>query len=489
MMIVLGLNFSQHSAPEEVAADSPIPAKERIKQWRSCAGWALIWGRFAHPCTETLPAMLYYVETHLMLNRTEQMNCYLLSGVNVRLMLKMGLHRDPSKMTNVTPFEGEMRRRLWNMAIQVDLVVSFHMGLPAMIQGIEADTMIPRNLHDEDFDEDSAELPPARPESEWTPMTYATNKSKILRVFVQIARQAHALSPPTHGEIMRVDDMLQETWKGVPEYMKPKPIEECVGLPPGLIIQRLGLENLYHKCRCVLHRRYLAEAISKPQHDYNRGQCLDAALSLLDNQYTMWDSCRPGRLLRDVGWWVTALVVHDLLLAAMVIYVILQGEQYPEQGGPSEWRAEPLPPKDLLRERLRMSHAIWLDVSKRTPETKKAALTVATMLSRLGIAETPDTSVSGACSSNESTGDPIFETPPYPEMSVPSKFLAMSVTLLTFRLCIWRNTIYPSLRQPGHAGARCVDRCPHDKRDGLRPLVDIDDGRHGLGKSPRRSRY
>ncbi|KAM5342546.1 hypothetical protein ACJ41O_013512 [Fusarium nematophilum] len=386
MMLSLGVFFNNFMNSTEVEGDSPVPAHDRIRHYKSCAGWALIWGKYTEPTPATLPAFLLYVESHFMFSRAAQMNCYVLSGVCIRLMLKMGLHRDPSKLANITPFEGEMRRRMWNMAIQVELLVSFHMGLPSMLQGIETDTAVPRNLHDEDFDEDSAELPLSRPDTDYTTMTYPIYKTKILRVFGQIARQAHALSPPNYAEVLKLDNLLQETWRNVPAFMMVRPLDECVGDPPTLLIKRFGLAALYNKSRCVLHRRYLAEAIPRREHDYSRRQCLEGAQSLLNYQNVIWDACKPGHVLGQNGWFVSSLAVHDFLLAAMVLYLVIKNDSYSEVGGEYDWMAQtaPTPSKAELIGMIKRSHFIWSEVAQDVSEVKKTADTLATMLAKLG---------------------------------------------------------------------------------------------------------
>lgn len=131
MVLALGVFFSSYSAPHEVKSDSSLSAMERFKNYREAAGWALVSGKYTSPRPATCAPFLLYVEAEFLINRASQMNCYLLSSVCIRIMLKMGLHRDPSKLANITPFDGEMRRRVWNLAIQIDLMVSFHMGLPS----------------------------------------------------------------------------------------------------------------------------------------------------------------------------------------------------------------------------------------------------------------------------------------------------------------------------------------------------------------------
>ncbi|KAM0321448.1 hypothetical protein ACHAPQ_009416 [Fusarium lateritium] len=386
MMLSLGIFFNNFINSSELEGDSPLPAQDRIRHYKACAGWALVWGKYTQPSATTLPAFLLYVESHFLFNRAAQMNCYVLSGVCIRLMLKMGLHRDPSKLANISPFDGEMRRRMWNMAIQVELLVSFHMGLPSMLQGIETDTTVPWNLYDDDFDEHSAELPLSRPAGDWTPMTYPIHKTRIMRVFGQIARQAHALTPPSYAEVTKLDDLLQETWREVPSFMMVRPLDECVGEAPVLLIQRFGLTAVYNKCRCVLHRRYLAEAIPRREHDYSRRQCLEGALSLLNYQHIIWEACKPGHVLSQNGWFVSSLAVHDFLMAAMVLYLVVKNENYSEAGSDYDWMSQttPTPTKDELIGMIKRSYFIWLDVSQDVTEVRKTADTLATMLSKLG---------------------------------------------------------------------------------------------------------
>ncbi|KAH7166084.1 hypothetical protein EDB81DRAFT_641041 [Dactylonectria macrodidyma] len=386
MMLSLGVFFNTFINFSEVEGDSPLQPLDRVRHYKSCAGWALAWGKYTQPTIATLPAFLLYVESNFLFNRAAQMNCYVLSGVCVRLMLKMGLHRDPSKLANISPFEGEMRRRMWNMAIQIELLVSFHMGLPSLLQGFETDTAVPRNLQDDDFDEETTDLPPGRPPTDYTTMTYPIHKTNILRVFGQIAQQAHALTPPSYADVLKLDNLLNETWRSVPSLMHVRPLDECVGDLPNLLIQRFGLASIFNKSRCVLHRRYLAEAVPKREHDYSRKQCLEGALSLLDYQHTIWEACKPGHVLSQNGWFVSSLAVHDYLLAAMVIYLVIKNEHYSETGGQFDWMAQTTltPNKAELTDLIKRSYFIWADVASKVPDVRKTADTLATMLAKLG---------------------------------------------------------------------------------------------------------
>ena len=254
-----------------------------------------------------------------------------------------------------------------------------------VIHGIESDTTSPRNLIDSDFDEDSTELPPSRPATEYTDMTYPIYKSGICRVFGLVARQAHSLHTPAYSEVMRLDNLLQEKWNAVPSFMKVRALEDCVTDPPHQVIQRFGIAALYQKSRCVLHRRYLLETVPKREHEYSRKNCLQAALALLEYQNAIWRGTQPGGVLSANGWFMTSLAMHDFLLAAMIVYLVCLNDDYSEVGGNYDWVLQdtPLPNKDELIDLLRRSYRIWSLAAKETPEVKKAPEVLETMLKKV----------------------------------------------------------------------------------------------------------
>ncbi|KAH6655311.1 fungal-specific transcription factor domain-containing protein, partial [Truncatella angustata] len=381
MVISLGIFISTFEAPQELAADSPMNSKDRFRLYRDAAGTALIWGKYSQPNQCTLQAMLLYAEAEFVTNRQSQMKCYLLCSVLIRLMLKMGLHRDPSKLPNISPYDGEMRRRVWNLAIQIDLLAAFHLGLPAMIHGIESDTSLPHNLLDSDFNEDSKELPLSRPQSEYTPLSYAINKAALCRVFGLVARQAHSLNIPTYAEVLKLDAVLEETYNAVPTFLRVKPMEKSITDHPMQVIQRYGLASLYQKSRCVLHRKYITDAIPKTEHEYSRRACLSASLELLRYQDLLYNACKPGGMLSPNGWFISSMAVNDFLLADMVVALIIQSEEYPEVIGESKQytRDSSIPTKDALLDILRRSAFIWQEMCVNVPECKKAAELISTV--------------------------------------------------------------------------------------------------------------
>lgn len=75
---------------------------------------------------------------------------FILSGVAVRLARRMGLHRDGTSLS-LSPFETEMRRRLWWLIVQVDCRISEFSGTKPSRDLFLSDTKHPLNIEDEDL--------------------------------------------------------------------------------------------------------------------------------------------------------------------------------------------------------------------------------------------------------------------------------------------------------------------------------------------------
>ncbi|KAE8381180.1 fungal-specific transcription factor domain-containing protein [Aspergillus bertholletiae] len=86
---------------------------------------------------------------------------FVLSGVAIRLARKMGLHRDGLTL-GLSPFETEMRRRLWWHLAYVDFRLAGVLGTKPSLDLSCGDSQMPLNVEDEDLHPDMINLPPER---------------------------------------------------------------------------------------------------------------------------------------------------------------------------------------------------------------------------------------------------------------------------------------------------------------------------------------
>ncbi|KAL2196012.1 fungal-specific transcription factor domain-containing protein [Corynascus similis CBS 632.67] len=103
--------------------------------------------------------------------------------------ISVGLHREPSHMSDkISPFNQEMRRRIWATVQSYDLQASFDHGLPSILCSLHYDVNPPRNIDDDEFDEDTKELPPSRPPNEYTFSSYQHISRQSLPLRLELSR-------------------------------------------------------------------------------------------------------------------------------------------------------------------------------------------------------------------------------------------------------------------------------------------------------------
>lgn len=361
---------------QEVLSSSNCPMRAAFFKR---AGQALIAGRYQRVKPYSVEAVLLYGVCKYIQREEQDNDAWMIMGISARLAMKMGYHRDPSHLTNISPFEGEMRRRTFFILEAFDLLLSFQAGLPAIFHEEECDTEPPSNLFDADFDEDCKALPPSRPPTDTTPMLYYRYKSRLARIFRRIYRHALSFKTSSYADTMGLDAELQEAHKDVPPSLRLKPLALSFTDQPYMILNRLYSDLLYLKSVCVLHRQYLSQDRSNPSLSYSRTVCGDAALQILKHQAELHGACQPGGLFYDHKWMLSSLSCHDFLLAAMITCLDLY-ESHKQS-------ATPLPEdsEDQIKkyDALRQSHRIWLSRRAFSRDARRASSVLAIMLSKV----------------------------------------------------------------------------------------------------------
>jgi hypothetical protein len=188
-------------------------------------------------------ALLYAHSKNIMQNDSDP-TIWSLFGLVTRLAQRRGYHRDPDHLLKqLTPFEGEMRRRTWYFIETFDLLFSFQLGMPAIVHEGECDTRGPSNIPDDDFDEDILRLPPSRPSNDPSPMLYYGSKSRLCRILRKVIRHALATTQPPYSQTCALNDALNTWYYELPPCMRIRPIRLTSFTDPNYtIMHRLMLE-------------------------------------------------------------------------------------------------------------------------------------------------------------------------------------------------------------------------------------------------------
>ena len=300
-------------------------------------------------------------------------NLWFFMGIIIRLAMRMGYHRDSRSHPSISPFEGEMRRRLWAIIYQMDVLMSFQLGLPSMIPAAHCDTEAPRNLNFSDFYPNTAVLPPTRPLSDHTSVLYFILKGKIMGVFRKIVAHTQSLHSPPLETTVILDTEMRETYNKIPPAFQMMPVSRSFMDTSSTIMKRCSIELLYLKGIIVLHRRYLSGDASDPKYAKFRRACLDAAMKILSRQADLHQASQPGGQLCDDRWMVSSLMAYDFLLAAMVVCLELSAHM---RTGIISRNAD----FERQFDALQASYMIWTSRDLESKETRTAAQVLELMI-------------------------------------------------------------------------------------------------------------
>ncbi|KAI3336881.1 hypothetical protein HD806DRAFT_517885 [Xylariaceae sp. AK1471] len=147
-----------------------------------------------------------------------------LTGLLLRVALGMGLHRDGSHFSNVSPFDAEIRRRVWYHICLLDSRVGdcqvFNVGVTENM----FDTRQPSNLNDFDIMPEMTSLPPSR--DEYTDSTLCILRCRIwhfgrgFRSSISIEPSANEAS--TDLRLHMLTKIRKSMAKDLRQYLKPR---------------------------------------------------------------------------------------------------------------------------------------------------------------------------------------------------------------------------------------------------------------------------
>lgn len=345
--------------------------------FREKAVQCLILARYTTGGPHILETLIMILTGEFVLLKNNATDGWLLVSMILHIAIRMGYHRDPDHFPGISPFEGEMRRRIWTTILQLDLSLSLEMGLPRNATDTHIDTKSPCNLSDCDYDEDTIEMPSPRPESEWTPVLPLIARARLISALGLICDVNTHINPPSYDEVIKIDKILEDVYnRSIPPVLRwgtgPHPITDS----PNIVVQRVSVETTYYKSRILLYRRALINYSVGHAQERDRESvriCLESALKILSFQQMLHDESQPFGRLSQLRWKVAHIFNQDVLLATSVLCLYLQDVDKFEV--PESAAGQPTcPPRaDEIRQQLMISHKIWLQMSTASAEAGKVA--------------------------------------------------------------------------------------------------------------------
>lgn len=311
--IMLSYHLNGDEPPEYEGISASLSQMYRVR-----AAQCLAMGDMSTCKPYTLETLVYNIMCEWARSGQGNARVWMMVGLLVRVAFQMGYHRDPSQYPEISVFQGEMRRRVWSFIHRTDGLTSFLVGHPTMIRERSHDTQPPSNLYDWELAEDMTELPPSRPMTEPTPVSYLIVKGNILFVMGRIVNFLTDLGQYPYDNVLALDSELEKVFNNVPTFFRLRGFDDVDTESPSLVNRRIQLDFLYHQGMCVLHRKFFSQGRLDARFERSYKRCTESALALLAQQHFLYSQAHKGSLIAR-HWYRVSYTSHDFILAAMIL--------------------------------------------------------------------------------------------------------------------------------------------------------------------------
>ncbi|KAJ5233570.1 uncharacterized protein N7469_005336 [Penicillium citrinum] len=349
---------------------------EAFSEYHRIASQCLTMSNYASPGKYKLEAVILSVAMEILRSTDNHVGPSVLLGLASRLAMHSGYHRDSKHYREISVFDGEMRRRVWMCFRLLDHYISLQAGLPPTTGQAKTDTEEPRNLLDEDLDPSITTLPKARPVTERTPILFPITLNQIMFLDAEIMTNVCSAKGVPYEEVLNLDIRLKERHAAIPPPLKFRPPSESIADSPNTIMDRYNIELIYQKCRCDLHRRYLAQHRMDPAYAYSRRECLDAARTVLQHQSDIFESSSVS------SFFFSPIVATHFRSAAMIVSLEISCQSrydLKQNMSPSD-RQKILNERQQLSQEIERAYNIWNQLRHQSKESAKTAQALSIML-------------------------------------------------------------------------------------------------------------
>ncbi|CAH0044599.1 unnamed protein product [Clonostachys solani] len=416
-IITLSLQYFLRSGSAIEGIPYPEPA---CRKFASKAAECLRTFDYAKPAPRTVEAMIMYMLCEHIWLGEYRFRASLILSLTIRLAMRAGYHRDPSHYSQISIFEGEVRRRSWSYLVQLDILFASYLGLPRHISDRRTDTALPSNIADEDLQLDITSLPPLRNPEEPSAISFLNYREQLCKILGQITDCTTSFEDLPYEKVLGLDQALDRQIDVRPAWLDPPPrFELRVMDDPTTTNQAIEGDILAQRARIILHRRFLVPAHANSQYLPSRIKCVAAAARILQHQTTVSQISFNIDGMSVPNWRALSLMHEDFLLASIIL--CLHIDQDIRHGRISR-RLEEFPSEDAeLQEHLgllRSCRKILLDADKPNRDAQRAAQVIEVVLLKASGARNAnldkdgDTkgAITGVCPASLGPGPADFES-------------------------------------------------------------------------------
>lgn len=210
---------------------------------------------------------------------------WLSPGSLLGMAIGMGLNRDPSLFPELSPFQMEMRRRMWTSVVELALQSSFDQAVPMSILAETSDAPVPENFDDADLTRDPVSTP--GPLTRCTDSSVQIHWAKSLSLRLQIMNQAHSFGKDhNYEDVLKLDAELRTAIQDLDAFFSTQTDAETNDISARsrlapVDFQRKLLSISLYKYVLLLHRPFLVQAGTDSKFHFSRKSSIEASIVIL----------------------------------------------------------------------------------------------------------------------------------------------------------------------------------------------------------------
>ncbi|ETN42487.1 uncharacterized protein HMPREF1541_01643 [Cyphellophora europaea CBS 101466] len=258
---------------------------------------------------------LEYYQTNVLLIIAKRMTCYkvkrewVISQNLLSLAMAAGFHREPTYLsTKISPFDQEMRRRLWFSILELDIQSCCDRGMRAAIAPDDWDCLPPLNIHDEDFNETTQTMPSPKPLTDFTRTSFLCKLVQHLPLRLEMLTRINSISRTLELDtVMAFDSRIRAELDGLPVWTE-KSVTRAPKALSSLVL---------HEYLLLLHQPFATQHLAQSQYFYSRCTRRESALSVIKRYCEMPEThALAFSNLRDDAFRASLATCHDIAVAS-----------------------------------------------------------------------------------------------------------------------------------------------------------------------------
>jgi hypothetical protein len=242
------------------------------------------------------------------------------AGALLREAVYIGLHKDPVYLPKMNVCSAEMRRRIWNTILELNVQFSLISGGPCLISLEDFNTESPGNFEDQEL---MANEPNRQPDRVFTATSSAIALRKTLPIRLAVVKFLNDVGTSgTFEETLRTDTALRASYRTLRQDLQE--MNARASHP----FASTAIEFMMQRYISSLHVPYFNSSLHEAIYAFSRKAVFDTSLKLWNLAYSSDDSKETdfARLCRCGAGFFRAFTFHASTFLAVELRVQLQEE-------------------------------------------------------------------------------------------------------------------------------------------------------------------